>query len=111
MIGGAVGPHSLHFGPHRRVGRWRDDSELEPEAECIGHLLFSFKRALPRSLARNSDLMSSAIMRSAYFCCISNRFAWCGPAARSPTQSSATTAMKPLPMASTPLAPTHPAVV
>ena len=49
--------------------------------------------------------------RSAYFCPISKRFASCGPAARSPTQSDSTTVLKLWAIASITLALTHPLVV
>src|SRR5260370_30988561 len=53
---------------------------------------------------------SSSVMTAAYFCCMSKRFASCGPIARSPTQSETTSGRKPCDIASTTLARTHPLV-
>src|SRR5471032_1080215 len=49
-------------------------------------------------------------MTAAYFCCMSKRFASCGPTARSPTQLDTTSGRKPCDIASTTLARTHPLV-
>src|SRR5262249_21558547 len=103
VVRDAVRAHRVELGLHRGVRRRRHDAEFDAEAEPDDHAGSFALRARPRAKAAavrreaifsSPGMISSQVMRSAYFWPMSKRFASCGPSARSPTQSVTTTLRK-----------------